>query len=245
MLMDEKEAGIWRQCRTTEANGIKMRDDCDAEKGWPQCRGRLASSGMMRCDECSMEWDRYCDPSDECNARKELKQMVDDLGCRAYEKVNGITECKPCNAQFVTEMRRPPHCIALQKMSKSKIAKEEPKQSKGMSAAEQSKLRMGKYEKTAADIMAEMIKTYNDRSTTYGHNFEMVGEVMKVFFPQGVPPELVITQHWHLFETIIIKLSRFATSGLSHIDSIHDAAVYGAIIEMILTQDEKDKEVKK
>lgn len=126
-------------------------------------------------------------------------------------------------------------------MDESKKAEEAPKQSKGMSTGEQSKLRMGKYEKTAADIMAEMIKTYNDRSTTYGHNFEMVGEVMKVFFPQGVPPELVVTQHWHLFEVIIVKLSRFATSGLSHIDSIHDAAVYGAIIEMILTQDERDR----
>jgi hypothetical protein len=101
-----------------------------------------------------------------------------------------------------------------------------------------------KYDLDGADILMEMAKTYRAKSAIYGHNFEMIGKLVAVLFPNGVPPELVITDQWHLFELKLVKLSRFAISNLTHLDSIHDDSVYGAIIEMILRQQEKDGETK-
>lgn len=86
----------------------------------------------------------------------------------------------------------------------------------------------------AADILAGMADTYRERNAVYGDNYRMVAKLVAVLFPRGVPPELVVTDQWHLFELKLVKLSRFAISGLAHIDSIHDDAVYSAMIEAIL-----------
>jgi len=92
--------------------------------------------------------------------------------------------------------------------------------------------------KTAADILMEMAETFRERNKVYGSNYKMVGPLVNALFPDGVPPELVVTDQWHLFELKLVKLSRFAISNLTHIDSIHDDAVYSAMIESIL-QEEK------
>jgi hypothetical protein len=52
-----------------------------------------------------------------------------------------------------------------------------------------------------------------------------------------VPEGLVTTDTWHLFEIIVVKLTRFANSRLEHKDSIHDIAVYSAMIESELTKE--------
>ena len=89
---------------------------------------------------------------------------------------------------------------------------------------------------SAADVLQEMANTFRERNAVYGDNYKQVPQLMKVLFPGGVPSELVVTDHFHLFELILVKLSRFAISGLTHQDSIHDAAVYGAMIEAILRE---------
>ena len=65
-------------------------------------------------------------------------------------------------------------------------------------------------------------------------NYKMVGKLMAVLFPHGVPKALLHGDVLHLFTMKLGKLSRFANSGLTHIDSIHDDAVYSAIIESCL-----------
>ena len=92
----------------------------------------------------------------------------------------------------------------------------------------------------AADALQQMADTYRERNAVYGSNYRMVGPMMRVLFPQGVPPELLHSDHFHLFELILVKLSRFAVSNLSHVDSIHDAAVYAAMIEAILNEHNSD-----
>lgn len=87
--------------------------------------------------------------------------------------------------------------------------------------------------KTAADILGEMADTYRERNAVYGDNFKMVAKLMAVLFPNGVPPELVVQDQFHLFELVLVKLSRYAISNLTHIDSAHDAAVYCAMCEAI------------
>lgn len=95
-------------------------------------------------------------------------------------------------------------------------------------------------QKNAADILAEMADTYRERNAVYGSNYKMVAPMVSVLFPNGVPPEVVTTHQWHLFELMLVKLSRFAISNLTHMDSIHDAAVYGAMIEAILHEQMAD-----
>ena len=91
---------------------------------------------------------------------------------------------------------------------------------------------MARSEVTAAEILAEAAETFGERQKTYGSNYTRVAPVVRALFPDGLPPGLVEnTVHWHLFELILVKLSRFAVSELTHVDSIHDAAVYAAMIE--------------
>jgi len=90
-------------------------------------------------------------------------------------------------------------------------------------------------EKTAADILADMAETYRERNKVYGDNYKRVGDVMAALFPDGVrldaPHEFNV---WHLFELMVVKLTRFANSGLKHQDSIHDLAVYAAMVESLI-----------
>lgn len=80
--------------------------------------------------------------------------------------------------------------------------------------------------------------TFRVRNAVYGSNYEMVGPIMGILFPNGVDRELLSSDQFHLFELVIVKLSRLATSRLTHRDSAHDAAVYCAMIEAIIKETE-------
>lgn len=86
---------------------------------------------------------------------------------------------------------------------------------------------------TAADVLQEMANTFRERNAVYGSNYRMVAKLMAVLFSEGVPPDLVVQDQFHLFELMLVKISRYAISGLTHIDSVHDLAVYGAMCEAI------------
>jgi hypothetical protein len=91
--------------------------------------------------------------------------------------------------------------------------------------------------KDAAQILEDMAGTYCARNMVYGDNFRIVGPVMQQLHPRGVTLETAEDHEiFHLWSLIIVKLSRFATSELKHEDSIHDAAVYCAMIEAILKE---------
>ena len=90
---------------------------------------------------------------------------------------------------------------------------------------------------TAADILAEMAETYRERNKVYGDNFRLVGPVMAALHPEGIELKTAADHElFHLYSLVIVKLSRFATSNCRHLDSIHDAAVYAAMIEAILKE---------
>ena len=95
--------------------------------------------------------------------------------------------------------------------------------------------------KTAADILAEMADTYRERNKVYGDNYKRVGDVMMALFPEGVT---INTKEqfnvWHLFELMVVKLTRFANSGLTHEDSIHDLAVYAAMVESLIRKENQE-----
>lgn len=91
----------------------------------------------------------------------------------------------------------------------------------------------------AASVLEAMAATYRERNAGYKDNYKMVPQMMKALFPGGVPSELVVQDHFHLFELILVKLTRYAASNLTHIDSIHDAAVYAAMCEAINSKEKQ------
>lgn len=117
----------------------------------------------------------------------------------------------------------------------SKLIEVEPKQGQ---FSVQVDLRDAKHIRRADEILADMANTFRERNAVYGNNYRMVAKLVAVLFPDGVPSELVVTDQWHLFELKLVKLSRFAISGLKHKDSIHDDAVYSAMIESIIEEQE-------
>lgn len=91
--------------------------------------------------------------------------------------------------------------------------------------------------KDAATVMDSMAATFRERQKSYGSNYRMVAPIVATLFPMGVPQHLVTSDKWHLFELMIVKLSRFAISNLSHTDSIHDLGVYAAMVEACVLEE--------
>lgn len=88
----------------------------------------------------------------------------------------------------------------------------------------------------AAMILAESASTFESRNAVYKDNAVNVGAVMRGFFPNGI--QLTTAEDhriYHLFELLVVKLTRFANSGLTHQDSIHDAIIYGAMVEDLVS----------
>jgi hypothetical protein len=93
--------------------------------------------------------------------------------------------------------------------------------------------------KTVPELLRAAAKTFEERNAIYGSNYKMIGPMVKILFPDGVPPELLFSDRWHLFELMLVKISRFAISGLTHSDSIHDTTVYAAMVESLLKEGEQ------
>lgn len=92
--------------------------------------------------------------------------------------------------------------------------------------------------KTADKVLFEMAETFKQRNAVYGDNYRMVGPMMAILFPNGASKEILHCDQFHLFELIVVKLSRFAISDLKHVDSVHDMAVYSSMIEAIISSTE-------
>lgn len=90
----------------------------------------------------------------------------------------------------------------------------------------------------AANILASAAETFANRNAVYTNNYQQVAPIVKQLWPDGVPPELTAQDQWHLFELIVVKLTRFANSALTHEDSIHDIMVYAAMIQSIIQEQE-------
>lgn len=88
----------------------------------------------------------------------------------------------------------------------------------------------------ANELLEAAAATYKERNAVYGDNYKRVGEMLKGLFPDGIKIKTVDDQNrFQIFNLIIVKLSRYAVNWEKggHADSIHDAAVYCAILEEI------------
>lgn len=99
--------------------------------------------------------------------------------------------------------------------------------------------------KTVPQILEEAAATYRERNLVYKDNYKKVGSILAILHGQGsthplssFPDDPETLALFDLYRMIIGKLTRFAESGLKHIDSIHDMVVYAAMVESLLRDDE-------
>jgi len=89
---------------------------------------------------------------------------------------------------------------------------------------------------SADNILAEAAKTFAERRAVYGDNYKRVGAAMAALFPKGVELKTADDHNrFHIFMLVLVKLSRYCVNWEKggHQDSIHDAAVYCAMLEDI------------
>lgn len=93
---------------------------------------------------------------------------------------------------------------------------------------------------TPDNILSAMAATFASRNQTYSDGYRQFGAIMFALFPGGIhaetPEELT---RLGVVVMIVSKLARFATSGATHVDSVHDLGVYAAMMESLLS-DEND-----
>lgn len=86
------------------------------------------------------------------------------------------------------------------------------------------------------ELLAKMAKTFEERHRVYGDNYLKLGQVMSGLFPDGI--ELLDEAdfvRFHLIVLKVVKLTRYCNNFLEggHQDSIHDDAVYSAMLESV------------
>ena len=90
---------------------------------------------------------------------------------------------------------------------------------------------------TVPEIMRTAADTYEERNKVYKDNYKRIGAMLAALFPEGVQLRTADEfARWQLFTLKVEKISRLATSGLTHKDSAHDDIVYSAMIESTITE---------
>lgn len=92
--------------------------------------------------------------------------------------------------------------------------------------------------KLQTDKRLEMMAiTFRQRNSMYKDNYNNLGAVMTALFPDGI---ILKDEHdfiiYHWLDWSVGKLTRFVNSGMKDEDSIHDCAVYMAMIADYITQ---------
>lgn len=83
----------------------------------------------------------------------------------------------------------------------------------------------------AEPILEQMQHTYTARRAAYGPSEQRFADLAMALFPRGL--RLVTREDWvryGLLHPIIAKLARYQFAA-PHVDSIHDIAVYAAMLE--------------
>lgn len=99
-------------------------------------------------------------------------------------------------------------------------------------------------ENRADNLLIKAAELFKERNAVYGDNFRMVGAVMAALFPNGLTVKTV--DDWnrlHIFLLGVVKDTRYVINWKTgHPDSVGDAIVYKAMLDMI---DREIAEVKK
>jgi hypothetical protein len=93
------------------------------------------------------------------------------------------------------------------------------------------------FQESVLKLLRGSADAYQERSAVYKDNFRSVGRVMEALFPDGAPSlgPAVDYDRWHIFELIIVKLTRYANnySQGGHEDSVVDMVAYLGILHAL------------
>lgn len=90
------------------------------------------------------------------------------------------------------------------------------------------------------EALEETVRVYEDRQKQYGDSYKLVGAIMDILFPEGLPGGTINQIRHHLVGWMVGKLCRYVTSINNHRpgdDSLKDLAVYA----MMLHCEEKNR----
>lgn len=92
------------------------------------------------------------------------------------------------------------------------------------------------------EILEQMAVTFRERNAIYGDNWRTHTAVMRACFPEGITLKGEFeTGMYAWFSIIMGKMTRLANAGFRHQDSIHDIAVYAAMMEGYLALVEQNE----
>lgn len=87
------------------------------------------------------------------------------------------------------------------------------------------------------ETLEAMAATSRERGKVYGDNYKRIGPVLAALFPDGITLKTADDHNrYHLFLMIMVKVTRLAVTNISHVDSVHDLAVYGAMLESYMSE---------
>jgi hypothetical protein len=92
------------------------------------------------------------------------------------------------------------------------------------------------FQKGVLDLLQADASIFADRAEVYKDNYAAVGRVMEALFPDGHSQNSQEDHNrWHLFELVIVKLTRYVMNYDSggHKDSLKDMRVYLAMLERL------------
>jgi hypothetical protein len=85
------------------------------------------------------------------------------------------------------------------------------------------------------EALQNMAETFKSRNNLYGDNYKNLGNVIEAIMRGPVTLNTSYDYEvYQMFSFIVSKITRFASSGFTHQDSIHDAAVFCAMLETII-----------
>lgn len=87
----------------------------------------------------------------------------------------------------------------------------------------------------ADNLLIAAAELFKERNAVYGDNYKMVGQVMAALFPDGLT--IKTANDWnrlHIFLLGVVKDTRYVINWeTGHPDSVGDATVYKAMLDMI------------
>lgn len=96
--------------------------------------------------------------------------------------------------------------------------------------------------KDVLGILASAADTFKERHEIYGENSKVVGQILHALFPDGPDLSSPEAQELYMFVMHIVgKLTRFAASDMTHVDSVHDIITYAALAESMLKMESEDE----
>lgn len=108
--------------------------------------------------------------------------------------------------------------------------------------------RLNPYQQGVVDRLRRSADIFEARASVYKDNYRAVGRVVEALFPDGhTQSDQSDHNRWHLFELVIVKLTRYANNydAGGHEDSIDDMIVYLSMLGQLdaeLRADQPERE---